>query len=281
MRSKYWSNTKLADHIRGTKSLSAGTSAQWRAWTNAAKAAHPVRYWIAEELLDKLQNVVNFVPDKLHSVKYYINNRWVTHTHALTAHPRDIAPGSWRDVGNRFIPCLFNELQNFVEIELAWSHIAWDEEARAKFKAPWWSSGWWRWRTWRCPEAGLADLEWRRNHRWTENEVGADSEAVGQLTPHAAAYQEIYELYKWWTEVYHNRPDPHDASGWTAWCERKRTSYTGDSAIALFDFENESESERETSRKILDNCRELEEQFENEDTEMLTRLIRIRHHLWT
>jgi hypothetical protein len=281
MRSKYWSNTKLADLIRGTKSLSVGSSSEWRAWNKAAKAAHPVRYWIAETLLDRLQTAVNFVPDKLHSVKYYINNRWVTRTHALTASPRDIPRGGWRDVGSRFIPCLFNELQDFVEIELAWSHIAWDEEARAKFKAPWWSSGWWRWRTWRCPQAGLENIEWRRNHKWTADEVGADSELVGELTPHAAAYQEIYELYKWWTEVYRNRPDPHDASGWTDFCARRRALRESESAIAFLDFENDSPEERETSRKILDLCRELEEQFENEDTEMLTRLIRVRQQLWT
>ncbi len=281
MRSKYWSNTALADRIRGTENLKVASSSEWRVWEKAAKAAHPIRYWIAEELLDKLQNVVNFIPDTLHSIKYYINNRWVTRTHALTAHPRDIAPGNWCDVGNRFIPCLFNELRDFVEVELAWSHIAWDAEARAQFKSPWWSSGWWRWRTWRCPEAGLANLEWQRNLRWDKTDVSEDSELVGQLTYQAVGAQEIYELYKWWTEVYHNRPDPHDASGWTAWCERKYAKHAGESAIALFDLENESESERDTSRKILDKCRELEESYEREDTEMLTRLIRVRHHMWT
>jgi hypothetical protein len=281
MRSRYWSCSKFADWVRGTPSLKVGSSSEWNEWTKTSKAKHPIRYWIAEELLSYIQNAVNYVPDKLHDVKYYINNRWVTRTHALTAHPRDIAPGDWRDVGSRFIPCLFNELQDFVEIELAWSHIAWDDEARAKFKAPWWSSGWWRWRTWRCPEAGLENLEWRRNYRWSAEEVGADSELVGELTPHAYAYQEIYELYKWWTEVYRNRPDPHNASGWTDFCARRRALQESESAIAFLDFENDSEETRAESKRILDLCNKIEQEYEDEDTEMLTKLIRVRQHLWT
>jgi hypothetical protein len=77
---------------------------------------HNFRYWLAEEGLDYLQKFVMFIPDNLYAIKYYINNRWVTRSHSLTAHPRDIKPGTWHDVGNRFLPCLFNELQDFVEV---------------------------------------------------------------------------------------------------------------------------------------------------------------------
>jgi hypothetical protein len=129
-----------------------------------------------------LQTIICFIPDKIYAIKYYINNRWVSRTHSLTAHQRDIKPGQWCDVGNRFLPCLFNELVDFVEIELAWWHIVWDEEARKKFKSPWYATGWFRWRTWRNPECGLANLEWQRNLRWTEDEVGADHKELGELT---------------------------------------------------------------------------------------------------
>jgi hypothetical protein len=33
-------------------------------------------------------------------------------------------------VGNRFLPCLFNELVDFVEIEQAWHHCVWSDEAK-------------------------------------------------------------------------------------------------------------------------------------------------------
>jgi hypothetical protein len=133
MRSHYWSCSKFADWLRGTPKLKCGTSEQWDAWYATSAKAHPIRYWIAEEGLDHISNVVFFIPDKLNDIRYYINNRWVSHSHALTAHPRDIKPGNWCDVGNRFLPCLFNELVDFVEIEQAWHHCMWSDEAKTKF----------------------------------------------------------------------------------------------------------------------------------------------------
>ena len=134
--SKYWSCTKFADWLRGTPKISAGTDDEWNNWYEQAKTAHPVRYWISEEGLDMVQDFITFPLRTLYSIKYYINNRWITRTHALTSHPRDIQPGAWSDLGNRFLPCLFNELVNYVEVELAWWHIAWDGEER---KTPGWT----------------------------------------------------------------------------------------------------------------------------------------------
>ena len=160
MHSHYWSIGKFADWIRGTPKIECGTSEEWDTWEATAKAAHPVRWWIAEEGLDYLQTIVYYIPDKLNDFRYYINNRWVSHSHALTAHPRNIKPGAWSDVGNRFLPCLFNELVDFVEIEQAWHHCMWSDEAKTEFQVPWWRSGWLRWRTWRSPEAGMEYLKW-------------------------------------------------------------------------------------------------------------------------
>ena len=84
----YWTCSKFADWLRGTPKLGAGTSDEWDEWREKAKAK-TFRYWLAEEGLDILQNIVMFIPDKIHAVKYYINNRWITRTHGLTAHPRD------------------------------------------------------------------------------------------------------------------------------------------------------------------------------------------------
>ncbi len=132
MRSHYWTCSKFADWVRGTAKLKAGTSEEWDEWTTTAQMRHNFRYWLAEEGLDILQKIVYWPTDKLYAIKYYINNRWVSRTHSLTAHPRDIKPGEWRDVGNRFLPCLFNELVDFVEVELAWWHLAWSPEERSK-----------------------------------------------------------------------------------------------------------------------------------------------------
>jgi hypothetical protein len=280
MRNHYWTCGKFADWLRGTPKGGAKTGKGWYEWEKAAKETHPVRYWIAEEGLDYLQKVVYWPTDTLHAIKYYINNRWVTRTHSLTAHARNIKPGNWCDVGNRFLPCLFNELVDFIEIEKSWSHIAWgNEETRAKYNPPFWASGWFRWRTWRCPQAGLDHLEWEMT--LTNDEYLEEGDPTkGQPTPQAINAKEQYDLYMWWTTVYPNRPDPHDASGWSAWCRREEDK-EGHHPIWSLGSENNTPAEREESRKILDRCHEIEAAYEKEDEEMLIRLIKIRNSLWT
>ena len=273
----YWTCSKFADWIRGTTKLSCGTGKEWAEWERAAKAKYPIRWWIAEEGLDKLQNVWCYIPERINDVRYYVNNRWVTRTHALTAHSRDIPRGQWRDVGNRFLPCLFNELVDFVEVEQAWHHVLWDEEARKKYRTPWWRSGWLRWRTWRCPDAGIEHLIWASgltiNETWGADK---DSKNYGQPTHQALAAKEILELYRWWKIERPKRPDVHDESGWTAYCEMRRQR--GDH---LLDMEDKSPEEAEMCKTALDKSHELEAQYEQEDEEMMIRLIKIRQSLWT
>jgi hypothetical protein len=278
--SNYWSCSKFANWLRGTDKLKVGTAEQWDDWHVTAKMKHNFRYWLAEEGLDYLQDFVTWPVRKLYDVKYYINNRWVTRSHALTAHPRDIRPGSWCDVGNRFLPCLFNELVDFVEVELAWWHIAWaGEDEKKKYNAPFWATGWFRWRTWRCAQAGLDNLEWQRNLRWKEDEVGEDSTSLGKLTPQAVKAQEILDLYKWWTETYRNRPDAHDASGWSAYCDQCREELGG-GVMSMFRQPKSSALKKQGDRahKLL---QKIEAAYEKEDEAMMIRLIKVRHGLWT
>lgn len=269
----YWSCTKFAEWVRGTEKPKAETGEGWDAWYKMAAAAHPVRYWIAEEALDAIQNFIWWPVDRIYDVKYYVNNRWITRTHSLTAHPRDIKPGDWCDVGNRFLPCLFNELVDFVEVELAWWHIAWDQEAKAKYKAPFWASGWFRWRTWRCPEAGLDNLDWQLRLRVDENDP--DSEPTQQ----AKNAQEILDLYNWWTQVYPNRPDPYEASGWTAICEEERQANGGKLNLGSLGGGSPAQRKRmDRAHKMIDK---MEREREKEDEQMMIRLIRVRGSLWT
>jgi hypothetical protein len=281
MRNHYWTCSKFADWLRGTKKLGAGTAEQWDEWTTAAQMKHNFRYWLAEEGLDYLQKVVYWPTDTLYAIKYYVNNRWVTRTHSLTAHSRDIKPGDWCDVGNRFLPCMFNELVDFVEIETAWSHIAWsDKEGREKYNPPFWASGWFRWRVWRSPQAGLDNLKWQSELRHSVDDGWAEGDPnIGKLTPQAEKAIEILALYKWWKEVYPNRPDAHDASGWTEYCDRKRQEH-GDTGLS-FMKESKDPDLRALGDAALKKTHEIEQAYDAEDEEMMIRLIKIRHGLWT
>lgn len=275
--SNYWSCTPFADWIRGTPKGGAKTSEGWDDWRDKAKGYNPVRFWIAEEGLSHLQDFVTYPIRKIYDIKYYINNRYVTRSHALTAHSRDIKPGTWSDVGSRFLPCLFNELVDFVEIEQAWSHIAWgNKEDRAKYDPPFWASGWWRWRTWRCSQAGLDHLDWAMSLTDVEW-LDEDKKHLAKPTSQALAAKEIKELYTWWTVTYRNRPDPYDASGWSDYCDSLRNKF-GDNWIGRSSKEPSDAALLEKSRKLLD---EIEKAYEKEDEEMMIRLIKIRDSLWT
>ena len=277
MRSNYWTIGKFADWLRGTPKLKCGTSEEWDAWTEQAKTAHPIRWWIAEEGLDHLQKFVYYIPDRLNDIRYYINNRWITRSHALTAHPRDIAPGTWRDVGNRFLPCLFNELVDFVEIEQAWHHCIWSDDAKTKFDVPWYRKGWLRLRTWRCPEAGMEYLRWAET--LTNEEFLEEGEKhKAEPTYQAKAAKEIIELYTWWTTTYRNRPDPMDASGWSAHCEAMRVKYPGSMFSSL---NSKDPADRKASDRAHKLLQKIEAAYEKEDEAMMIRLIKIRDGLWT
>ncbi len=279
-RSQYWSCTKFADWLRGTNKPSAETSSGWNRWNTEAKTKHPIRYWIVEEGLDKVQDFIWWPVDKLYSVKYYINNRYISRTHSLTAHSRDIKPGQWCDVGNRFLPCLFNELVDFVEVELAWWHLAWEgKEVRKKYNAPWWRFGWWNVRLWRCPQAGLDNLKWQSELVWKEEECEPGSPNIGKPTYQAEKAKEMLELYKWWTEIYPNRPDPHDVSGWSELCSRERKE--NGNAFGILDSENRTPELQAEITKSLDLSYEIEDRYRKEDEEMMIRLIKIRESLWT
>ena len=278
MRSHYWTISKFAGWIRGTPSPGALTSEGWDEWHEKASKLHPIRYWIAEEGLDYLQKIVYYIPDKLNDVRYYINNRWVSRSHSLTAHARDIRPGSWSDVGNRFLPCLFNELQDFVEIEQAWHHCMWSDDAKTKFDVPWWRSGWLRLRTWRNAEAGLEYLRWASGLVVDENMGATPGEkGFGEPTYQAKSAKEIIELYTWWTTTYRNRPDPYEASGWTAACEASRIANGGRLSFSM-DKDPVLKKSSDKAHKLL---QKIEKEYEAEDEAMMIRLIKIRESLWT
>jgi hypothetical protein len=277
MRNHYWTCSKFADWLRGTPKGEAKTSEGWDEWHKLAGQSK-FRYWLAEEGLDYAQKIVFWIPDTLYSIKYYINNRWVTRTHSLTAHARDIKPGTWCDVGHRFLPCLFNELVDFVEIELAWWQIAWNDDDRTRYKVPFWATGWFRWRSWRCQQAGLDSLEWQRKLTWDTEYADVDvaEKYKGKPTPQAEKAQEILDLYTWWTVTRPARPDPHEASGWSAYCDAKRDFNDG----RLFGSKTTPELEKQ-SKKSMKLLHKMEADFEKEDEAMMIRLIKVRHGLWT
>jgi hypothetical protein len=165
---------------------------------------------------------------------------------------------------------------DFVEIEQAWHHVMWNDEERKKFNVPWYRSGWLRLRTWRSPEAGMAYLNWASTLT-NEEFLDEGEKHLAEPTYQAKAARETIELYTWWTVTYRNRPDPYEASGWTAVCEASRLANGG-----RLHFGTEKDPElKKASDKAHKLLQKIEKAYEAEDEAMMIRLIKIRDGLWT
>jgi len=132
---------------------------------------------------------------------------------------------------------------------------------------------------WRCPEAGLAYLDWASVLKHDEDWIDKNDPTYGRPTIQALAAQETRALYNWWKNERPNRTDPHDASGWSSYCDErsKEDELCGEDFLS-FDTE---QSDDDKSSELLKICRKMEEDQDEEDTAMLIRLVKVRHSLWT
>jgi hypothetical protein len=242
-RIDYWSCSKFANFIRGTKKPGALGWEEWEDWHKEAKNKHPIRYWMAEEGLSILQNIVNFPSDLYYTIKVYIRNRWIDKLHYLKT---GLKPGEYYDLDYRIMHGLFNELVDLVEVEYA--HLStYDKDKKYNFV-----NG-------RCVEAGLDYLNWAASLTHDEF-ILKDDPLYCKPTPQAIAAQKTLKIYQWWKNR-PNRPDPMETSGWSELHgERKKLK---------------------KRKKAFDKLQEIEQQYEDEDTEMMIELIKIRKNLWT
>ena len=248
---------------------------EWSNWEAEAKSSRPVAYWLTEILPAWLEKPAEWLVDPVSDSKYYLRNRFITQPHKLKT---GLKPGTWHELDTRLLHGLFTELVNFVEIEKAHTQVIWAKpEVGKKYHLPWWRRiHWFRWDTWRSVEAGLDYLRWEitlvKEADWFDSDQHPD---IGTPSDQALAAQEILDLYTWWKQTRPARPDEYDASGWTAYCDQVRERYGN-----LFE-EEKTAAEREQSKLAMDKLRQLENQYNQEDTDMLIRLIRIRQCLWT
>jgi hypothetical protein len=276
----YWTCSKFADWVRGTPVGGAKSSEEWDEWRAKAKIKK-FRYWLAETGIGFVQEVVSYIPEKINSFRYYLNNRFVVRSNSLTAHKDDIKPGEWRDLSHRILPCLFNELVDFVEIECAWINVCFSEEKYKKFKTPFWRKNWYfRWFVqWRSPEAGIDYLVWASGLKFDESMyVKPEDKNYNKPTPQAEGAKEILALYYWWKNTYKKRPDVYEVSGWSDYCNKKREE---DSDGGWIFSKEKTKEEQKQVQKMLKDIRKLEAQYEKEEEEMMIRLIKVRDSLWT
>ena len=253
-RTHYWSCSKFADFVRGEKKPFALEWGKWDEWKKEHQKKRPIRFWLAEKGLAKLQGLVMFPVDFYTEVKYYVDNRWITKTHYLKT---GLKPGHYYELDYRILHGLFNELVDFVEIEYA--HMAkWtDQDKGKKYK---FKSG-------RCIEAGIDYLNWACGLKYNKDyRVTKKDPKYGKPTHQAVSAQKIKQLYLWWKDR-PNRPEPMAVAG-LSWDKNKEDNLMGGKILKkeLLEFKK---------------LEKIEADYEKEDTKMLIELIKIRKELWS
>jgi hypothetical protein len=248
-----WNCGKFADLIRGSVKPAGLTWDGWKEWKIEQKMKRPVRYWLAEEGLIKLQNFLMFPADIYREVKYYIRNCWIDKTHYFQT---GLEPGHYYEFDYRLLHALFNELVIFVETEYASMAKFNNKNKKYKFK-----NG-------RCAEAAMDYFNWCCKLKFDKNYgVNKKHPDYGKLTPQAISAQKIKELYLWWKDVRPNRPEPAKAAG-INWDQSREDALLGGKI---------------TRKELLEfrKLEKIEQSYDKEDTKMLIELIKIRKEIWT
>jgi hypothetical protein len=236
---------------------------EWEAWHEKTKAERPFAYFLMETIPDKLDDACRFFTKPINDLRYAIRVRIFDRYHVIKT---GLEPGH-RDTDTRMTHGMFNLLVDFVEVELAWMHVVFDEDARKNRKHPWWSLGWTRFKAFRDPDAGLMHLRW---------EMRLDDESLpshDRNPQQAMRAREIWEIYHWWKFIRPQRPDPYDFSGWSEYC--------GSRSMKELFGNDRTEEDQKMSMELIDRAKEIEEAYDREDEEMLIRLVKLRKHLWT
>jgi hypothetical protein len=257
---------------------------EWGKWDEKLKSEKPFAFFMTETLPEWLEYIPKYTIDHVYNLKYYINNRWVSKTHAMSS---NLEKGKWHEFETRLLHSMFDEFVDFIEIETAWSHIVWDKEARKKYEAPFWSFGWFRWRTWRCPEAALDHIKWEQTLTWDkfDDEGNVIEDPASPRTAQAIAADEKLALYLWWKETRPARGDSWVATGFRAFWDSMDAKYDrgskGSNWLGLGGKQVMTKQEQKEYKRLSKANDKLEQSWDKEDEEMMTRLIKLRKSLWT
>lgn len=186
---------------------------------------------------------------------------------------------NYHEIDTRMLHGMFNLLKNFCEDEMPFHDWCW-QEASKEIDAEREGKSYKRRKFVKGKEAALESFAWQKKLVYTEDEIWNDDQKhlIGTPTGQAIAAAEIEQLYLWWVETRPNRVDPFEAYDDPYFDARLEKTKT-DGALSLFC--KGTEEEEAVRRERYENIDELEKQYNEEDTEMLIRLIKIRKSLWT
>lgn len=126
-RYSYWSRSAIAKWLRtkaGLTNPSALSMEGWDQHEKDCKQKAPFVHYLTDDVFDKIQDVVMFIPDYLEAI-YTSYCNWKDKSHVLEG---GFEVGQWVDRCTRFNTCLFYELEKFIEKEKGLDTLAWEKE---------------------------------------------------------------------------------------------------------------------------------------------------------
>jgi hypothetical protein len=233
----------------------------WDRFYKEFKEKMPIRYFIYHIIGNNFVDWFRYqTVGNLKDIRYYLKNRYTRKTHTLQGH--SLKKGEYHEISERFLDCSFSALVDYIENELPEHDFRWssDLEKSSKFslyQVPTWARyyciNWFC--IYRSPSAGVDSILSRIKNPTLNTEQQKEA-------------KEIFDLYFWWTVYRPNRPDPYKLAGFDV-----------DNLVDVLGIKDNIKGK--SKRKMFNMVSRIEEDYANEDTEMLVRLMKIRDALWT
>jgi len=237
------------------------SSKGWRLFGKEFKEKAPIRHWFMKEFR---YTAILPIKWKYDNIRYWIRYRTYDKYHIVDT---GLKP-DYYDASTIMLHADFNILKEFVEVEQAWQSYCWSDEY--KEKATWCEKHMPFYRffyPFRRPDIGIKHFEW------------AATLDDPKLPPHercdhqAVAAREILTIYDWWVNQRPARKEiehtPYDNQGL-------------DGILACFDDDfDRTAPDFIVHQKSMDDAGKQEEEWHDEDEQMLIRLIKVRRSLWT
>lgn len=257
---RHYSNSRPVNWMRRVFEIHKPNSlpwGQWETWGSETKKAHPIGWFLTETLPEWIELIPRYTIDHWYTLRK-ISRNLANNSHCLSS-PR-CKPGHWYELDTRILYCLFDSLVDYVEVECA------SQNYEMMPKRSWMSIlTFGRWgKNIRCPEAGIAAI---RSEMMPEM----------QSQSHNQVAREQMALYVWWKEIRPARENDPANLAYKEFTRRMDAKYDGEP----FNRSKYTPAESAEFNALIDSQEQFDKRCEDEDTEMLCRLIKIRNTLWT
>ena len=225
------------------KTPKSGTIEEWAEFHKNARKKK-LCYWIFETMPTYFRVKKMQLDDVIYWFKYRLQSKHKYHLIDTKLKP------SYYENDKIMLHGMFAVLVNYVEIELAHMNHCFNDGKNTKTNK----------------QNGLEQLDWQINL------VNEDETSKHQ----SESAQQIKDLYVWWTDTRPNRDDALDLSGYN------NIEQDYDHSVSVMEMmANRDDKLKNEINTAFNKAEIIDAEYEDQDTEMLIKLIKIRKTLWT